>query len=97
MRKFLIHSTRCWICLPSDSQLQHSDDNIEMTTSIPMSDLLGKVLEEHFTDPLIDVTLSMPPSSNINKLDELGLIEILARHTHQLNAIVITAGMCVSV
>lgn len=82
----------CWIYMPNDMQIKFSEDNIELNTEIQMSDLLGAVLEENFTDPLIDVILSMPPSSNINKLDELSLIEILARHYHQRKGIVSTAG-----
>ena len=99
MKKYLKHGSGnlscpswCWIYMPNDMKLNYSEDNIKLDTQIQMKDLLGTVLEENFTDPLIDVILSMPPSSNVNKLDELGLIEILARHYHQMKAIVSIAG-----
>ena len=48
-----------------------------------MNDFVSVVLKESFSEPLIDVLLSMPPASNINKTLELELIEILTRHSYQ--------------
>lgn len=58
-----------------------------------MNDFVSIVLKESFSDPLIDVLLSMPPASNINKTSELELIEILARHSYQRKGNVIVIAL----
>jgi len=59
------------------------DENLDLHYKLSLKDCVNVVLKENFTDPLIDVLLSYPPSSTINKSEDLELIEILARHSFQ--------------
>ena len=69
--------------IPEDIRVRFGDDNIEFREKIKMEKFVSVVLKENFTDPLIDVLLSIPPSTTISKIEELELVEILARHSFQ--------------
>jgi len=89
---FLYSPAWCLILSPLNTKVKYGDDNLEFNIDIPLGEFINVVLKDNFSDPLIDVLLSMPPGSNINKTSELELIEILARHQFQRKAIVNTNG-----
>ena len=74
-----------WTMLMSarKTRMDFSDDNLLSHFKLSFEECVSVVLKENFTDPLIDVLLSYPPSSTLNKTDDLELIEILARHHFQ--------------
>lgn len=68
---------------PRDTRMQLNTDNFVLQFGLPLEHCVSSVLKDNFTEPLIDVLLSYSPTSNINKTEDLNLIEILARHSFQ--------------
>ena len=71
------------------TRMDFSNDNLLSHFKLSFEECVSVVLKENFTDPLIDVLLSYPPSSTLNKTDDLELIEILARHHFQRKGMLI--------
>lgn len=89
---FLGSPAWCLMLMSGNAKVTDGEDNLEMKFQVFLREFLNVSLKENFTDPLIDVLLSVPPSSTINKTDDLELIEILARHSFQRKSIVATPG-----
>lgn len=75
--------------MSGNAKVTDGEDNLEMKFQVFLREFLNVSLKENFTDPLIDVLLSVPPSSTINKTDDLELIEILARHSFQRKSMLV--------
>ena len=74
-----------WAMLVSarKTRLDFGENNLTSHFQLPFEECVSVVLKENFTNPLIDVLLSTPPSSMVSKSEDLELIEILARHSYQ--------------
>ena len=78
-----------WAMLVSarKTRLDFGKSNLTSQFKLSFEECVSVVLKENFTDPLIDVLLSVPPSSTTSKSEDLELIEILARHSYQRKGI----------
>lgn len=92
MNDFLRSPVWTMIISAKETRVCTSTENLSKTYHIPLKDCLNYVLKDNFTDPLVDVLLSYPPSSTTNKSEDLDLIEILSRHSFQRREIIKTTG-----